>query len=111
MLEHRHRALEVRAAEQHLAEEREAAATRAVDLDDAKQLALRFFPLMKRRVGPGEHHAAFETIGRVLESQVAHLDRIARPTEREIGLSQIDERGRMTDPGEPDRSAPRFLGL
>ncbi len=74
MLEHRDRSLVVLPAQQHLAEQREALPARAIDFDDAEQLALRFFPLMELRVGTREHDATLEAIGRGLDADVADRD-------------------------------------
>ena len=92
MLQHGHGALVVGAAEQHLAEEREALTVGAVDLHDAEELALRFLPLVQRRVRTREHHPTFEAVGRGLEPEVADLYRIAGTPEGEICLTQVDER-------------------
>jgi hypothetical protein len=94
VLEHGHGALEVTAAEQHLAEEREALPVRAIDLHDAEELALSFLPLVHRGVCAREHDATLETVGRCLESEVADTDRIARSAERKVRLPEIDERRR-----------------
>ena len=98
MLQDRHGALVVLAAQQHLAEEREADAIRAVDLHDAQQLGLRFLPLVHRGEGPREHHPAFEAVGRGIEPEVRDLDRILGTSERKIGLAEIDERRRSRVP-------------
>ena len=94
MLEHRHRALEIGATQEHFTEQREALTARAVDLDHAKQLALRLFPLMERRVRAREHHAPFEAVRRGVDADVADRDRVLGATEREVRLSQVDERRR-----------------
>jgi len=104
VLEHRHRALVIVAAQQHLAEQCEAHPVRAVDLDDAEQLALRLFPLVHRAERPREHDPAFEVIRRGIEAGLADRGRVLGATERKVGLGQVDERrrGRVT-PNEIDQ--------
>jgi hypothetical protein len=62
VLQDRDGPLVVRAPQQDLTQQRESLAIGPVDLDDAEQLALRFFPLVHRRVRAGEHHAPLEVV-------------------------------------------------
>ena len=87
MLEDRDRALEVRATEQHFAQQGKAGAVRPVDLDHAEQLALCLFPLVERGVGACKQHAALEVIGGRIEAHARDLDGVAWATEGQIGLT------------------------
>ena len=110
MLQHGHGALVVVAAQQHLAEQREAEAVRAVDLDDPEQLSLRLFPLVQRRVGARQADPAFEVVGRALEAGIADGDRVLGPTQVEVGIREIDERGRGWIPPDEIDQLLDFLG-
>ncbi len=92
VLQDRQGALVVGAPHEHLAQHAEGRAVIAVALDHLQQLGLRLLPLMQRGEGARHHQAAVEIGGVLAQAARPDLDGIARPPERNHGVSEPDER-------------------
>jgi hypothetical protein len=110
VLEDRRGALVVGAAQEHLAQEREAGLVRAVDLDDPQQLGLGLFPLVQRREGLREDQAAFVVVGVVAEPGGGLIDRLAWTAEGQEGLGIVHERRRRRIAAEDRGKLVELLG-
>ncbi|MBK7534611.1 MAG: hypothetical protein IPI49_04390 [Myxococcales bacterium] len=93
VLQHRHRALGVAAAQEDLTQQGKAQPVGAVHLHHPQEFALRFFPLMQRVVRACQQHAALDVVRRAAEPHVAHFDDVFGSTEREVRLAELKEGG------------------
>ena len=64
-----------------------------VGLYDLEQLTLGLFPFVQRTQRPAQHDAAVGVLRVGAQPALAHVNRVARPPERQVRLAEIDEGG------------------